>query len=380
MFDWAAATTPRVARNWASKTHAWSFRVVGVGDAGNRVVAPSRIRQHASLGRQSRHSRRSQVGWQRLDPRGAFPTKTPLVGGSSMLRPLRKMTEDRAPPGYTRLRWLRLRQRSHPAHISREVAGDSRVCPPNTHAPHAKRPAHGVIPGNSRGARRNHDRPCMPVIPPFPFLHFVRGPIWGRGVPLHLDDRSVSEQRPIAEESVELAPGTDAGSGARHVAGAGSRRDQWVLRAPEVGYRNIETATAYGNEEQVGQAVAESACRARRSSSRRSCRRVAQVVSERHSKTDSTRWGSGTSTCGSSMAAQRWRSTGRMGAVARAAGGRARTRGWRQQLQLRQLDELERATGRLPAVNQIERSPALFDRSVLEGHRRRGVQSRGIAR
>jgi len=45
----------------------------------------------------------------------------------------------------------------------------------------------------------------------------------------------------------------------------------------------------------------------------------------------------------------------------------------------RQLDELERATGRLPAVNQIEWSPALFDRHVLEAHRRRGVQLEGYS-
>ena len=46
---------------------------------------------------------------------------------------------------------------------------------------------------------------------------------------------------------------------------------------------------------------------------------------------------------------------------------------------LQQIDELERATGRLPAVNQIEWSPALFDRDVLEGHRRRGVQLEGYS-
>ncbi len=46
---------------------------------------------------------------------------------------------------------------------------------------------------------------------------------------------------------------------------------------------------------------------------------------------------------------------------------------------IRQLDELERATGRLPAVNQIEWSPALFDRNVLEGHRDRGVQLEGYS-
>ena len=46
---------------------------------------------------------------------------------------------------------------------------------------------------------------------------------------------------------------------------------------------------------------------------------------------------------------------------------------------LRQIDELEDATGRLPTVNQIEWSPALFDRHVLEGHRRRGVQLEGYS-
>ena len=46
---------------------------------------------------------------------------------------------------------------------------------------------------------------------------------------------------------------------------------------------------------------------------------------------------------------------------------------------LRQIDELERATGHLPSVNQIEWSPALFDRDVLDGHRRRGVQLEGYS-
>ena len=76
-------------------------------------------------------------------------------------------------------------------------------------------------------------------------------------------------------------------------------------------------------------------------------------------------------------------------------GGRARPDVWEQLLELQadglardvgvsnytlaQIDELERATGRLPAVNQVEWSPALFDRDVLEGHRRRGVQLEGYS-
>jgi diketogulonate reductase-like aldo/keto reductase len=44
-----------------------------------------------------------------------------------------------------------------------------------------------------------------------------------------------------------------------------------------------------------------------------------------------------------------------------------------------QLDELERATGRLPAVNQIEWSPSLYDETTLDEHRRRGVQVEGYS-
>ena len=53
----------------------------------------------------------------------------------------------------------------------------------------------------------------------------------------------------------------DAHSWARNVAVAGKRAVKAVLRALEVGYRHIDTATAYGNEEQVGQAVAQSGVR-----------------------------------------------------------------------------------------------------------------------
>ncbi|MDX6526928.1 MAG: 2,5-diketo-D-gluconate reductase, partial [Gaiellales bacterium] len=46
---------------------------------------------------------------------------------------------------------------------------------------------------------------------------------------------------------------------------------------------------------------------------------------------------------------------------------------------LDQIDELERATSRLPAVNQIEWSPALYDEATLRGHRSRGVQLEGYS-
>jgi 2,5-diketo-D-gluconate reductase A len=44
-----------------------------------------------------------------------------------------------------------------------------------------------------------------------------------------------------------------------------------------------------------------------------------------------------------------------------------------------QLDELERATGRLPSVNQIEWGPALYAEATLSAHRQRGVQLEGYS-
>jgi 2,5-diketo-D-gluconate reductase A len=46
---------------------------------------------------------------------------------------------------------------------------------------------------------------------------------------------------------------------------------------------------------------------------------------------------------------------------------------------LEQVDELERATGVRPAVNQVRWSPLLFDRAALDGHRERGVALEGYS-
>jgi len=43
------------------------------------------------------------------------------------------------------------------------------------------------------------------------------------------------------------------------------------------------------------------------------------------------------------------------------------------------LDELARATGRMPSVNQIEWSPALYDAEELRAHRERGVTLEGYS-
>lgn len=46
---------------------------------------------------------------------------------------------------------------------------------------------------------------------------------------------------------------------------------------------------------------------------------------------------------------------------------------------LRQIDDLTNETGVMPAVNQIEWNPLLFDRGVLEGHRQRGIVLEGYS-
>ena len=69
----------------------------------------------------------------------------------------------------------------------------------------------------------------------------------------------MSDQRRIVDASVRLASGSEMpilGLGTWQARGSGARGA--VLRALEVGYRHIDTATAYGNEAHVGQAMAES--------------------------------------------------------------------------------------------------------------------------
>jgi 2,5-diketo-D-gluconate reductase A len=73
---------------------------------------------------------------------------------------------------------------------------------------------------------------------------------------------NMSAPSTIANESVELTSATKMpilGLGTWQL--RGSSAVNAVLRALEVGYRHIDTATAYGNEEQVGQAVAQSGVR-----------------------------------------------------------------------------------------------------------------------
>jgi 2,5-diketo-D-gluconate reductase A len=153
-----------------------------------------------------------------------------------------------------------------------------------------------------------------------------------------------------------------------------------VRCALEVGYRHIDTATMYGNERQVGQGVAESG--------------VPRAEIFVTTKLPQGHAGRERESLEESLAALGFEYVD-LWLIHWPPGGRARPDVWERLLELqgeglalevgvsnyslRQIDELERATGRLPAVNQIEWSPALFDRDVLEGHRRRAVQLEGYS-
>ena len=192
---------------------------------------------------------------------------------------------------------------------------------------------------------------------------------------------AMSDQRLIAAHNVELVSGTKMpllGLGTWQARGRSAV--EAVRRALQLGYRHIDTATMYGNESQVGQAVAESG--------------VPRAEIFVTTKLPQSQAGRERETLAESLAALGFDCVD-LWLIHWPPGGRARPDVWERFLEvqadglarevgvsnysLQQIDELERATGRLPAVNQIAWSPALFDRDVLEGHRRRGVQLEGYS-
>ena len=197
------------------------------------------------------------------------------------------------------------------------------------------------------------------------------------------DDQNgaMSNHRLIAEHNAELVSGTRMpllGLGTWQALGRSAV--EAVRSALELGYRHIDTATMYGNERQVGQAVAESGLP-------RTEIFVTTKLPQSHAGRERETLEESLAAFGSEYV-DLW-------LIHWPPGGRARPDVWERLLELqtdglarevgvsnyslRQIDELQRATGRLPAVNQIEWSPALFDRDVLEGHRHRGVQLEGYS-
>jgi 2,5-diketo-D-gluconate reductase A len=153
-----------------------------------------------------------------------------------------------------------------------------------------------------------------------------------------------------------------------------------VLNALQVGYRHVDTATMYRNEKQIGRAVRDSG--------------VSREDVFITTKLPPSNAGRERQTINASLSAlgtdyvDLW-------LVHWPPNRQARPRTWEQLVAIAdeglvkevgvsnysvsQLDELIRATGTGPAVNQIEWGPSLFDAGVLAGHRSRGVVLEGYS-
>jgi len=160
----------------------------------------------------------------------------------------------------------------------------------------------------------------------------------------------------------------------------GSQCYDAVRHALDVGYRHIDTATIYGNERDVGRAVGDSGLP-----------RDAVFIT---TKLPPGNAGDERRTIEDSLRALRteyvdlwlihWPpDDGAAPAVwerllALRAEGLARAVGV-SNYDTAQLDDLVRATGEAPEVNQIRWGPTLYDPDELEGHRRRGVILEGYS-
>jgi 2,5-diketo-D-gluconate reductase A len=144
----------------------------------------------------------------------------------------------------------------------------------------------------------------------------------------------------------------------------------WALDA---GYRHLDTATVYGNEKAVGAGLAASGvarddvfvttkCPPSMAGQELDTLRTSlDQLGTDHVDLWLIHWPGGS---GADVAM--WRAFGEAQQQ-----GSARDIGV-SNYSLSQLDELSRETGVTPAVNQVEWSPLLFDRTVLDGHRERG--------
>jgi 2,5-diketo-D-gluconate reductase A len=151
----------------------------------------------------------------------------------------------------------------------------------------------------------------------------------------------------------------------------------WALAA---GYRHLDTATVYGNEREVGRGLTDSGvgrddvfvttkCPPRNTGRELDTLRASlAALATDHLDLWLIHWPGG-----SGADVSMWR-----------AFGEAQQQGLARDIgvsnySLAQLDELTRETGVTPAVNQVEWSPLLFDRAVLDGHRERGIVLEGYS-
>jgi len=182
------------------------------------------------------------------------------------------------------------------------------------------------------------------------------------------------------EPSVEIAPGVSMpllGFGTWETRGKSA--EIAVARALEVGYRHLDTARMYRNEVEVGRALAASGIARedvfvttkmwpdRAGSERASIEESLEALGLEHVDLWLIHWPPG----GARPDVWERFIEAQADGLARAVGVSNYT--------VKQLDELQTATGRMPSVNQIEWGPALYDANTLDEHRQRGVQLEGYS-
>ena len=160
----------------------------------------------------------------------------------------------------------------------------------------------------------------------------------------------------------------------------GSQCYRAVRYALEVGYRHLDTATMYRNERDVGRAIGDSGLPREdvfvttklqpgdMGRERRTLEGSLRALGTEYVDLWLVHWpprrGAGVETWKQFLALRDEK-------LARAVGV--------SNYSLSQLDELLRATGEAPQVNQIRWGPTLYDPDELDGHRRRGVVLEGYS-
>ena len=187
--------------------------------------------------------------------------------------------------------------------------------------------------------------------------------------------------RPLSSPHVELPDDVRMpllGVGTWQLSGGTAR--QVVAWALESGYRHVDTATGYGNEREVGAALRESGLDRdevfvttklppeNAGRERETLEQSLEALGTDHLDLWLVHWPPD-----GQAAPRTWEHfvQARQEGLVRAIGV--------SNYSLGQLDELTQATGTTPAVNQIRWSPFVFDGSVLEGHRDRGVVLEGYS-
>ena len=215
--------------------------------------------------------------------------------------------------------------------------------------------------------------------PPTPTTHRSSSGVTGARAAVATLECMTDDAPQLPDQTLTLSGGTQIpllGFGTWQIKGDDAVRA--TASALESGYRHLDTATVYGNEAEVGRALAESGVRRDEVFVTTKCppddagraidtlRKSLELLQVDHVDLWLIHWP-----------------------------GSANTDMWRELIEARDagltkeigvsnfdgalLDEVTEATGVAPAINQIRWSPLLFDPRVVEEHRSRGVALEGYS-